>query len=308
MMAFLPVVRQIRRWQADLIITNTCTVSVGAFAAYVLRKPHVWYIHEFGKEDHGITYDIGIRMATRVISWMSDVVLVNSRAVQEYYARYIAPERLRRVDQAVTVEGCADEVRPLVSRGQTRPLRLVQIGRVEEGKGQMDSVLALGYLIRSGLLAELTLQGPGEPGYLARVRETIAQQGLEPYVRLPGYAGDVASIIRAADIILVCSRAEAFGRVTIEAMKLGKPVVGARSGATPDLIEENFNGVLYTPGDHRELAGKIELLIRTPGLTRQMTENACRWAREKFSLKQYAEQVFKVLTAVVGESRGQSPG
>ena len=61
----------------------------------------------------------------------------------------------------------------------------------------------------------------------------------------------------------MCSRAEAFGRVTVEAMKLGLPVIGAARGATPELVRDGWNGLLYAHGDANELAGKIDRSIAT---------------------------------------------
>ena len=43
----------IGRWKCDLIITNTINICVGAFVAKLWGLPHVWYIREFGFEDHG---------------------------------------------------------------------------------------------------------------------------------------------------------------------------------------------------------------------------------------------------------------
>ena len=45
------ILSQLGRWDVDVILTNTSVVPVGALAACVLRRPHVWYIHEFGQID-----------------------------------------------------------------------------------------------------------------------------------------------------------------------------------------------------------------------------------------------------------------
>ena len=79
-----------------------------------------------------------------------------------------------------------------------------------------------------------------------------------------GYVENTLPLIRGADVLLMCSRYDAFGRVTVEAMKLGKPVIGAKSGGTTELISEGFNGLLYTSGDHMELTGKIRYMYDHP--------------------------------------------
>ena len=59
----------------------------------------------------------------------------------------------------------------------------------------------------------------------------------------------------AADIILVCSRHEAFGRVVVDGMKLSRPVVYPRSGGIPEYMKDGVTGLSYSPGDVKELVG-----------------------------------------------------
>ncbi len=98
----------------------------------------------------------------------------------------------------------------------------------------------------------------------------------------------------------MCSRMEAFGRVTIEAMKMGTPVIGARSGGTPEVIREGLTGLLYTPGDVKELADKIQQLCENRQTARQMGEQARRWAMASFTQERHGAEVL----AILREARG----
>jgi len=61
-MVILPVlVKQVRKWKADIIYTNSSVTPMGAFIAMILKKPHVWHIREFGKLDYQLQYDRGRR-------------------------------------------------------------------------------------------------------------------------------------------------------------------------------------------------------------------------------------------------------
>jgi glycosyltransferase involved in cell wall biosynthesis len=149
----------------------------------------------------------------------------------------------------------------------------------------------------------LNLVGTGEPADIEKVKSAILSCGLEKAVKFWGQVPDPSPIVKGCDIALMCSRSEAFGRATVEAMKLGKPVVGAGGGATPELIRENFNGLLYAPGNYEELAQKIKFLIDNPDMARQMGENGRRWAQEEFTLEKYAGKVLCVLEEAVHQSR-----
>jgi glycosyltransferase involved in cell wall biosynthesis len=91
--------------------------------------------------------------------------------------------------------------------------------------------------------------------------------------------------VAGADLALMCSRGEGFGRVTVEAMKLGKPVIGARSGGTVELIRDGWNGFLYPLGDIEELGRRIHVLHRDRALLKEMGSHAREWSRETFNLE-----------------------
>ena len=305
LMMVIPVRSQLKRWEADVVLTNTSVIGVGALAAYFLRKPHIWYIHEFGKEDHGLIYDLGIRLSSRLMARLSALVIVNSKAVEAYYARFIPQRQIRVVYCGIEDQGepATDPILDTKALRASRAAQLVLVGTLQEGKGQTDAVRALGQLISQGVQVELTLVGPDAPGDPGRVQRLVSSRGLEKLVKFTGQVSDPSPIVKGSDIALVCSRSEAFGRVTVEAMKLGKPVVGARSGATPELIRESFNGLLYTPGDYLELAQKIKYLIDNPEVARQMGDNGRRWAEAEFSLEKYAGKVFEALEEALRQRR-----
>ena len=297
----IPVLSQLRRWEADVVLTNTSVIVVGALAAYFLGKPHIWHIREFCRREYGSTFDLGTRLSIKLIGRLSALVIVNSKAVEAYYARYIPEGQIRMVYNGVEVAGQSgtDPILEAKSVRVSRAVKLVLVGTIQEGKGQTDAVRALGQLISQGVQAELNLVGTGAPADLARVKSAISSCGLEKRVKLTGQVPDPSPIVRGSDIALMCSRLEGFGRATVEAMKLGKPVVGARSGATPELIRENFNGLLYTPGDYLELAQKIKFLIDNPEVARQMGENGRRWAENEFTVEKYAGEVLQALEVVL---------
>jgi glycosyltransferase involved in cell wall biosynthesis len=104
--------------------------------------------------------------------------------------------------------------------------------------------------------------------------------------------------MQQADVLLLCSRCEAFARVVVEAMKAGKPVVGTRSGGTVEQIQEGFNGFLYNPRDYKELAAKIKYLHDHPEEARKMGETGRRWAMRTFTREQYREKLAEILSSL----------
>ena len=92
----------------------------------------------------------------------------------------------------------------------------------------------------------------------------------------------------------------------MEGMLCGKPVIGARSGATPELIREGFNGLLYEPGNPEDLAMKIKYLIDHPEEAKQMGINGYKWASEQFTIERCASLVFDILQETVQRKKRRS--
>ena len=293
----LAIAVKARAWRADVLYTNSSTTPVGALAALLLRKPHVWHIREFGREDYALSFDLGERVSMKLIERLSFRVIVISEALKEKYIQHISPDKIQRIYNPVEEQNPATgpgHVGQSTSEALKIP-SLTIVGLLHPGKGQLDAVLAVGDLIRQGVYVRLRIVGDGDPEYLKQLGQAVVQNGIEEYVEFMGYMDDPIPIMKSADIILVCSRAEAFGRVTVEGMLCGKPIIGARSGATPELVKDGSNGLLYEPGSHQDLAEKIKYLIDHHKDAKQMGANGFEWASKEFTIEKCASQVFDVL-------------
>jgi len=129
---------------------------------------------------------------------------------------------------------------------------------------------------------------PVHPVYEREVRDRVASLGLAANVRLTGFWKDVPSLMQALDILVLPSRAEAFGLVLLEAMANAKPVVGSNSGAIPEVVRQGENGLLFAPGDAGALAGALLGLLGDPEKRRRMGLQGERLFHERYSLEREA--------------------
>jgi glycosyltransferase involved in cell wall biosynthesis len=296
-----PVARQLEQWDIDIVWTNSAAAPpVGALAAKARGLPHIWFLHEFVRKEFGITYPLGIRLSCKVIAWVSSCVLVCSKVLADYYAQYIRQHQLQVVYQAAQFS-CSlfKQEKHLIPTSSQAP-KLLLVGTIHEGKRQIDAIRAIGQLATQGIQAALFIVGWDIPLYLEQIKEVASDIGVEGAVHFCGFVDDASALMKEADIVLSCSMWEAFPRVTVEAMRAGRPIVGARHAGTAELIRDGFNGLLFTPGDHRELASKIRLLIENPKLAEQLGTNGRQWAERQFSVEKYAERVLQILADVAG--------
>lgn len=95
--------------------------------------------------------------------------------------------------------------------------------------------------------------GPLEPA----LREQIAENHAEGYIRLLGYRTDLERVVPAADVIVSCSHREGLGLNLIEGMLCGKPVIAVENRGHRELIENGATGYLVPIGDSRALAERL---------------------------------------------------
>jgi len=292
--------RLIRRWRCDVIVTNTLTVCEGALAARILRLPHITYAREFGDLDHSLHFEWGPRLSVRLLSLLSTRVAFNSAALARHYRQQVPLAQARVIYNAVSITTeSLTRGEPADPRGSGAAFSCVLVGYMHPGKGHEDAIRAIANLARRGMRVNLKLVGGvGSSDYLDRLRRLIDLLGVSGRIEIVGHVPDAGPFFREADVALMCSRMEAFGRVTVEAMKLGTAVIGARSGGTSELIRDGFNGFLYEPGDAWDLADKIERLARDRHGAHRMGERARRAAMEMFSLDRYGREFLDLLREV----------
>ncbi len=292
---------RIFRWKCTVVYTNTGTICVGALAARLLGRPHVWHLHEFGWEDQGLSFLFGDCFSLAAINRLSAVCICVSKALARKYEASI--ERSKIVVMYPSMHRALGA--PDATLGQDSPafhrngrFRCLIVGALMEGKGQAESVLAFARLREMGVDAELMIVGDGIPSYRDHLRELILSHQLTGSVTLAGSVDNALPAMRSSDVVLVCSKSEAFGRVTIEAMAAGKPVIGARCGATPELIRDGVNGLLYDLGDSKDLANKIKYLSEADGVADRLGKNGQAWVEGYFTRSRSGEELLTLLASL----------
>lgn len=174
---------------------------------------------------------------------------------------------------------------------------------------RLDPRMGLANLIRAFALVALNYpnarlwlagKGPEAPQLEALIRELKLGQ----HVRLLGFVPetDLPSLYGAADCTLMPSLdLEGFGLATVESLACGTPVMGTRSGATPELLEPLDPHLLFEPDDVAGLTQKLEKVLQQPALL--PGREKCRlYAGERFSWDlpvDKFEAVLKQLTEAV---------
>lgn len=284
----------VKQYSIDIIHTNSGVINTGGILSAMMHVPHVWHLREFGQKDFGFIGAWNYGRINRFMERHSDRVIAISEAVKSEYKKRISADLIRVVYNGVGEENLYEK------KQEERNAEAVQFlisGRLSGEKGQEEAVKAVALLAERGYRnMHLFVAGPGSTDSLCR---SVAQNHIDEYVSFLGYRTDLHLLRREMDVELVCSRCEAFGRVTAEAMMCSNPVIGSDSGGTPELIRDGVTGYLYRQGSAEDLADKMSRFLEHPETIQSMGRCAYQDAKEKFSSKVNAENIMEIYQELI---------
>jgi glycosyltransferase involved in cell wall biosynthesis len=173
------------------------------------------------------------------------------------------------------------------------------LSRIDRKKG-LDLLLQAFAQIRQQCPdAVLMLAGAGDPGWVASLKATAERLGIASHVIWAGFLTGEAkwSALTGADVFVLPSYSENFGIALVEALACGCPVVLSDQVGIHREISRAQAG-LVTPCSVAELAAAILNVLTDPALSRRMTENGVRLARQQFSLEAVSRQLTAAYAAV----------
>lgn len=169
-------------------------------------------------------------------------------------------------------------------------------GRLTDGKGHRVWLKGLAQLVEQApnlswhgvLIGGLTAREGSDERYVAQLRGLVAELGLEARVTFTGFRSDLPRLFEALDIVCVPSRNEAFGLTVVEAMAAGKVIIGADSGAIPELLEADC-GRLAAANDPTVWAEMMAELGRDAELRCSLGQAARARAETAFDISAHVE-------------------
>jgi glycosyltransferase involved in cell wall biosynthesis len=204
-----------------------------------------------------------------------------------------------------------DRVRAELGAGPEDEL-LGVVAQITPWKGQETAVRALAELRRARPAARLALVGSTKfvsaatrydnEAYLRELRATIAALGLDGAVHFAGEREDVPAVLAALDLVLVPSWEEPFGRVVVEAMAAGTPVLATAVGGPAEIVEDGVSGRLLPPRDPSAWARAAAGLLGDPSARDALAERGRERARD-FARGAYAERLVEVWTRAAAGGR-----
>lgn len=134
--------------------------------------------------------------------------------------------------------------------------------------------------------------------YVRHLHQQVESLGLQERVRFLGFREDAWELMACCDVLVHCSvLAEPFGRVVVEGMATGKPMVAVDAGGVPEIIEDARTGLLIPAGDAESLAKALQRLEANPTWAKVLGEAGRKAVADRFSLEATSVRMNQILLA-----------
>ncbi|PLX79995.1 MAG: hypothetical protein C0616_09425 [Desulfuromonas sp.] len=279
-------------FQPDVIIFNTVACLSPAIALRQLPIRKIWSLRE-------TTPMRGL--VSMAVASLSDLAVANCHYIAAQY-----PVLQRKMHLKTVVNGIAS--------GEESPC---QEGRVEHRKAGRKKALFAGSLVTHKGVHTL-LQGAkialekecdfeldifGDGILQSEMDLFIKKHGLSDRVRLKGFISNLGDSLAEADVVVIPSLIEPFPRIGLEAMALGKPIVGSAVGGIMEQVVDGFTGFLFKPGNADDLAEKLIRLLSREDLIKRLGEQGRSRQSTLFSEQAYIDNYERYLSpGEIGDS------
>lgn len=289
----------------DLIYANTQkALVIGAFASFLSRRPLVYHLHDILSLEH--FSQINRRIAVNSANTFASLVIANSQASKTAFIEVGGRADITEIvyngfDSKIYQVSEEDIQKNRQELGLEKQFVVGHFSRIAPWKGQHILIKALAQCPQEVTVILVGDALFGEQDYLESLHQQVKNLGLETRVKFLGFRDDIPQLMSACNLVAHTSiYPEPFGRVIVEAMLCGRPVVAAKAGGAIELVEHGINGFLVTPSEVEELAAVITTCFQEPEKTTIIANNARVNASQRFDVKTINQQIALLLSRHFG--------
>lgn len=291
----------LKKYSIDLVHTNTVFPLAGAIAAKICNIPHVWHVREIiSAPDY--KFFIRKKLVKKTIIKLSNKIICISKSVEKGFKdsknkyKPITIVVYNSVDLNY-YKNIKNNIRGKVVIGTVGAIReLKELHKIPE---IIASILSKPNVPKF----EWHIYGkvaPGSEQYFENLIQKIKEYGLEEYCIVKGYY-DKKEIFSKINILAHIAKNEAFGRVFIEAMISGIPVVAVDSGGVKEVVKDNKTGYLINKGDdeNQVFSGLLFKLINNKALILDMGSNGKKDVINRFDTINHINEITSIYKSIL---------
>ena len=256
----------------------------GAFLAYLAsRATGAKFVFEVQGDIFGYPNHVGGRMHSFLVKFFSKLIVKKAdyvRIVSPFLYDYLDKFNINRSKVFLVPPRCDSLLFDPNNAGdmpdalRNNQFNILFVGNLLIGKGVDTLLEAFALIVAENANVGLVYVGDGEELDQLRSRakelhvsEKVFFEGRVNYKRIVDY-------MHYANVLVLPSIHEGFGRVLLEAMSMELPIVASNVGGIPLVVDDNISGLLFEVGGIRSLKKKVLMLINNQDFSKQLVKNA----------------------------------
>ncbi|MDB9823135.1 glycosyltransferase family 4 protein [Deltaproteobacteria bacterium] len=275
-----------RKYHPAVIYANGSRAAVyGGIIGRALKIPVIWHCR-IAEPD--IYLD-------PLLCRLSNKIIVNSKATAKRF-RTRFRHKVRKIYNGIDIGWLQDNAVKKPDLIQPDWKVILVIARISRWKRHDIALSVFEKIAMSDPKVHLICVGAKdqlEPKWYKYLMKRTKQYQFSDRIHWIGQVADVRPWYRSVDIFLFPSENEAFGRVLVEAMACGVPVIATRSGGVPEIVRHGKDGFLVTPGDVDEMADAVSEILKNEALGTRLARSAMERAG-CFDLSTHVEKMREV--------------
>jgi glycosyltransferase involved in cell wall biosynthesis len=299
----LRLVSLIKRRGIRVVYTNSQKAHlIGLFAGLLSRIPVIWHFRDILKEGP-------VKRVVRffAVQFVSQVIAISHSVSEQFYFLGRKRSKVNVVYNAIDIEEFVKRIlkTQVDLRGEFSipqdSILVASIGQIAQWKGQEYLIYLakdLGEEYKNVFFFIIGESLFGEDEYKERLLSMVRKANLRERVFFTGFRSDIEGVMSNIDILLhTPTEPEPFGRVLIEAMAAGTPVVTFDRGAAREIIEGG-TGILVPPCDREMLKRTVSSLLEDAEVRNRLITRARAYVKERFSSSSLIQNIEKILRSV----------
>ena len=272
---------KIKRENPNLIYSNTSAENLGIFLSKSLKIKHISHVREFMSLDYHAYFIFGKKLKKRFLE-LSDGLILVSKAVK----KHLTYGSDFNILNEVIYNGLDVSSDPLCEIPIPNEINFGVVGLIDPAKGHLMALEYYNKILEVLPNSKLHFYGDGNSNYYKNVVKYVHKKNLLDKVVFHGFVKDMNEIY-TFDVLLMFSRAEGFGRVTVEAILRGIPVIGYDSAGTAELINHGETGYLFK--DYDSFKANLQNLLQS-----NTNYNRIRFNAREIMEKNCSESVYSI--------------
>lgn len=281
------VISELQETKVDIVHSNASVFTIGVDLAKKLSAKHVWHIREFQDLDFNLYPFTGWVKLKKMI-YASDATIAITKAIYNHWELY-------KARNAYYIWDAVRSRNDILYRKDKQKYFFFCAAQLSETKGASFAIEAFGlsHLAQKGY--KLIMAGNLTNDYRLKLNTLIDEYNLKGSVSFVGYCEDIKQYMSLSTAFLMCSENEGLGRVTVEAMFYGCPVIARNTGGSLELIKDGENGYLFSDID--SCVDAMKKIVSNQDA--ELIKNAQYFAVNNFSEEEYGNKIMNIYLGII---------